>query len=88
MTDTHSLEFFRAVVQLAPADETPLFYLVGVEDGYVLENSLGSRLKTVRGSVRVFSSADTAIRFVSESIAGPAGRFVEIRIAVWVSRAV
>lgn len=82
MTDTNSLDFFRAVVQLAPADQTPLFHLVSVPDGYILENSLGSRLKTVRGSVRVFSSADTAIRFVAESIAGPSGRFVEVRIGV------
>ncbi len=79
MTDSHSLDFFRAVVQLAPADQTPLFHLVSVPDGYILENSLGSRLKTVRGSVRVFSSADTALRFITEEIAKPAGRAIDVR---------
>jgi len=82
MSDTYSLEFFRYTVKCAPQDQTPLLFLVQVDDGYILENHLGSRLKTSRGPLRVFSSADTAIRFVDESIAGPAGRCVELRIVV------
>lgn len=80
MTDQHSLDFFRAIVQAVPENQTPVLYLSQVDTGYILENFLGSRLKTFRGSLRIFSSCDTAVRFITENIARPAMRPVEIKI--------
>lgn len=79
MTDLSTLIFFRAIVQAVPKDQMPVLYLVQVADGYILENFLGSRLKTSRGSLRVFSSADTALRCITDDIAKPAGRAIEVR---------
>lgn len=79
MSDTYSLEFFRYTVKSAPENQIPVLFLVRVEGGYILENHLGSRLKTSRGPLRVFSSADTALRFVTDEIAKPAGRAIDVR---------
>lgn len=80
MSDLYSLEAFRGIVKGTPENQTPVFHLVPVDGGYLLENPTGARLKTFRGSLRVFSSADTAIRFITENISRPMMRAVEIRL--------
>lgn len=82
MSEHYSLEAFRGIVKAIPDQQTPVLHLVKVDGGYLLEHVSGARLKTFRGSLRVFSSADTAVNFVTENISRPLLRTIELRLVV------
>lgn len=77
-----SLEAFRGMVQATPHSQTPGFNLVKVDGGFLLASDSGAQLKTARGSLRVFSSADTALNYVTEQISRPMNRAVVVRVAL------
>lgn len=78
---TATLDVFRGMVQAAPANLTPEFVLVPVTGGYELVCS-GFSLQASRGGVRVFKTADAAVRYVSDHIAKSLMRTIDLRFQV------
>ena len=74
-----SLESFRGMVQSLPRTEVPVMNAVKVDAGFILEYH-AARLKSARGDIRVFRSLDSAFRYVSDHIAGPCARSIELRV--------
>lgn len=77
-----SLDAFRGMAQSADENHPLKLSLVKVEGGFVLVANNGVMLHTARGSLRVFSSADTVLNYVSEQIARPVHRQVLVQCVV------
>lgn len=77
-----SLEAFRGMAQAAPEKQPLVLNLVKVEGGFVLSSDSGALLKTARGSLRVFSTSDTALNYASEQIARPVSRELIVQCRV------
>lgn len=78
---TATLDVFRGMVQSACEIWAPEIHLVPVSGGFELVCS-GLSLQASRGDVRVFRTADAAIRYVADYIAKPLAQLVDIRIQV------
>lgn len=78
---TATLDVFRGMVQATSENRSAEIQLVPVSGGFELVCS-GLSLQASRGDVRVFRTADAAIRYVSDHIAKPLARLVDIRIQV------
>lgn len=76
-----NLDVFRGIVQACPDNSCPVFHVIPVDGGFLLE-SFNQRLKSARGGLRVFKTVDSAFRYVSDHISTPTSRTVEIRILV------
>lgn len=79
---TLSTPAFRIFLASVTHSEPPILDLVQTPAGYVLELPGLARLKTARGAVREFRTADAAVRFVRRHFVIPLDRPIFVRLVV------
>lgn len=78
---TATLDTIRGMLQATPENRLAELSLVSVEGGFELVSG-GLSLQASRGDVRVFRTADAAVRYVSDHIAKSISRSVEVRFLI------